>query len=154
MKLSRERLLREAGATGFRPESLEKVIRLVSLLNGIFRHADLRERLVLKGGTALNLFLFEVPRLSVDIDLTYLLDYILTDLRQQYNKAAEALDFCMETFPYSDGTEAEKLLHTYERSADIDDDGLHYKFELRVFVEKPVDIRQKCRPARLSLTLP
>ena len=23
--------------------------------------------------------------------------------------------------------------------ADIDDDGLHYKLELRVFVEKPVD---------------
>ncbi|MBP1628348.1 MAG: nucleotidyl transferase AbiEii/AbiGii toxin family protein [Holophagaceae bacterium] len=72
MKLSRERLLREAGTTGFRPESLEKVIRLVGLLNGIFRHADLRERLVLKGGTALNLFLFDVPRLSVDIDLNYI----------------------------------------------------------------------------------
>lgn len=72
MKLSRERLLHEAGATGFRPESLEKVIRLVGLLNGIFRHADLRERLVLKGGTALNLFLFDVPRLSVDIDLNYI----------------------------------------------------------------------------------
>ncbi len=72
MKLSRERLLRESGTTGFRPESLEKVIRLVGLLNGIFRHADLRERLVLKGGTALNLFLFDVPRLSVDIDLNYI----------------------------------------------------------------------------------
>ena len=72
MKLSRERLLREAGTTGFRPESLEKVIRLIGLLNGIFRHADLRERLVLKGGTALNLFIFDVPRLSVDIDLNYI----------------------------------------------------------------------------------
>ncbi len=69
MKLSREKLLRESGSTGFRPESLEKVIRLMSLLNGIFRQAELRERLVLKGGTALNLFLFDVPRLSVDIDL-------------------------------------------------------------------------------------
>jgi hypothetical protein len=36
MKLSRERLQREATATGFRPESLEKVIRLISLLSGIF----------------------------------------------------------------------------------------------------------------------
>lgn len=72
MKLSRERLLREAGATGFRSESLEKVIRLMGLLNGIFRHPDLRGRLVLKGGTALNLFLFDVPRLSVDIDLNYI----------------------------------------------------------------------------------
>jgi len=70
--LSRERLQREAIATGFRPESLEKVIRLISLLNGIFRDPELRGRLVLKGGTAVNLFLFAVPRLSVDIDLNYI----------------------------------------------------------------------------------
>jgi predicted nucleotidyltransferase component of viral defense system len=72
MILSPQRLQREASATGFRPESLEKVIRLISLLQMIFRDAGLRERLVLKGGTALNLFLFEVPRLSVDIDLNYI----------------------------------------------------------------------------------
>jgi hypothetical protein len=69
---SRERLLQEAGATGFRPESLEKVIRLIGLLNGIFGQPFLRDRLVLKGGTALNLLLFDVPRLSVDIDLNYI----------------------------------------------------------------------------------
>jgi len=55
LNLSRERLRREAIPTGFRPDSLEKVIRLVSLLNGIFREPELRERLVLKGGTALHL---------------------------------------------------------------------------------------------------
>jgi predicted nucleotidyltransferase component of viral defense system len=71
MKLSRERLDREAIETGFRPESLEKVIQLVGLLNAIFRHEDLWERFVLKGGTALNLFTFDLPRLSVDIDLNY-----------------------------------------------------------------------------------
>ena len=30
-----------------------------------------KRRLVLKGGTALNLFVFDLPRLSVDIDLNY-----------------------------------------------------------------------------------
>ena len=54
MKLSSDRLLQEANATGFRPESLEKVLRLIGLLNAIFRHPDLAARLVLKGGTALN----------------------------------------------------------------------------------------------------
>ena len=34
-------------------------------------HPFLRGKLALKGGTALNLFLFDVPRLSVDIDLNY-----------------------------------------------------------------------------------
>ena len=44
----------------------------------------------------------------------------------------------MDTFPYSDGSGETKLLRAYDRTADIDDEGLHYKFELRVFVEKPV----------------
>ncbi len=73
MKLSFDRLLQEANATGFRPESLEKVLRLIGLPNAIFRLPDLASRLVLKGGTALNLFLFDLPRLSVDIDLSKLL---------------------------------------------------------------------------------
>lgn len=47
MNLSRERLLREAGATGLRPESLEKVICLIGLANGIFSQPYLRARLVL-----------------------------------------------------------------------------------------------------------
>jgi predicted nucleotidyltransferase component of viral defense system len=60
-----------AVATGFRPEILEKVIQLQNLLSGIFSHPYLKNRLVLKGGTALNLFTFKLPRLSVDIDINY-----------------------------------------------------------------------------------
>ena len=72
MIISQERLLAEAQATGFRPEILEKVFHLLALLDGFSRHPFLKGRLALKGGTALNLFLFEVPRLSVDIDLNYI----------------------------------------------------------------------------------
>lgn len=72
MKVSREKLTREAQTTGFRPEVLEKVIHLLNLLEGFNRHPFLKGRLALKGGTALNLFLFDVPRLSVDIDLNYI----------------------------------------------------------------------------------
>ena len=72
MKVSRERLLSESQATGFRPEVLEKVIQLLNLLEGFNRHPFLKNRLALKGGTAINLFLFDVPRLSVDIDLNYI----------------------------------------------------------------------------------
>lgn len=35
------------------------------------------------------------------MDLTYLQEYNLSDLRQRYNAAAEILDFCMDTFPYT-----------------------------------------------------
>lgn len=71
MSLSKEALRREAGKTGFRPEILEKVGRLLDLLEAMQRHPYLKSRVVLKGGTALNLFVFDVPRLSVDIDVNY-----------------------------------------------------------------------------------
>jgi predicted nucleotidyltransferase component of viral defense system len=72
MRISRERLLSEAETTGFRPDVLEKAIYLLKLLEGLRSHPFLKGRLALKGGTALNLFVFDVPRLSVDIDLNYI----------------------------------------------------------------------------------
>lgn len=72
MKISQQKLMDVAAGTGFNPDALEKVIRLLDLLNNIFENDDLRARFVLKGGTALNLFIFDVPRLSVDIDLNYI----------------------------------------------------------------------------------
>lgn len=72
MIISKEKLLNEAEISGFRPEILEKVIILMRILDGINKDAYLCERLVLKGGTALNLFYFGLPRLSVDIDLNYI----------------------------------------------------------------------------------
>jgi hypothetical protein len=72
VKVSKEKLYSEAQATGFRPETLEKVIQLLNLLEAFQGHPFLQGRLVLKGGTALNLFYFNVPRLSVDIDLNYI----------------------------------------------------------------------------------
>ena len=71
MRISPEKLLAEALATGFRPDVLEKVAHLLGLLDAIRSHPFLRGKLALKGGTALNLFVFDVPRLSVDIDLNY-----------------------------------------------------------------------------------
>lgn len=67
-----EQLQRQAMVEGFPAEGLERVLRLMELLNGIFRHPYLRSRLALKGGTAINLFMLDLPRLSVDIDLNYI----------------------------------------------------------------------------------
>ncbi|MBN1606299.1 MAG: nucleotidyl transferase AbiEii/AbiGii toxin family protein [Polyangiaceae bacterium] len=64
-------LVRAATDTGFPVEPLRKVERLLALLGGIRSHPYLKGRVALKGGTALNLFVFDVPRLSVDIDLNY-----------------------------------------------------------------------------------
>lgn len=72
MNLDRDALLAGAGALGFRAETLERVVRLLEMLQAIGRDEWVKNRVALKGGTALNLFLFDVPRLSVDIDLNYI----------------------------------------------------------------------------------
>jgi predicted nucleotidyltransferase component of viral defense system len=72
MKTSKQELLRKAQIEKFRPEILEKVWLLFEILEEINKHPFLQNRLALKGGTALNLFYFKVPRLSVDIDLNYI----------------------------------------------------------------------------------
>lgn len=72
MIISKETLTIEANRTGFRAEILEKVIRLIDLLNAFAQDDFLKSRIVLKGGTALNLFYFDLKRLSVDIDLNYM----------------------------------------------------------------------------------
>jgi predicted nucleotidyltransferase component of viral defense system len=69
--LSREQLQRAAADRGFQLESFEKVHVLVRLLESMRAHPFLGPRLALKGGTALNLFVLDLPRLSVDIDLNY-----------------------------------------------------------------------------------
>lgn len=71
MRISPETLTAQAETTGFRPDMLEKVGLLLQLLDAVRSHPFLKDKLVLKGGTALNLFIFDVPRLSIDIDLNY-----------------------------------------------------------------------------------
>nr|MBN1229586.1 nucleotidyl transferase AbiEii/AbiGii toxin family protein [Anaerolineae bacterium] len=71
MRLSAERLLSDAAGTGFRADVLERVAHLLNVLTSIQSHVLLKDKYALKGGTALNLFFFDVPRLSVDIDLNY-----------------------------------------------------------------------------------
>lgn len=52
-------------------DSLEKVLRLSEVLKLFNEHDELKGKYVLKGGTAINLCLFDFPRLSVDIDLDF-----------------------------------------------------------------------------------
>ena len=72
MRLTESDILPIAEKTGFRVEMVEKVVLLLNLLNNLNSHPFLKGKLVLKGGTALNLFLLDLPRLSIDIDLNYI----------------------------------------------------------------------------------
>ena len=71
IELSAPSLQRFVNETGYQPRMIEKVLRLLDLLQAIASDQTLSDRLVLKGGTALNLFHLSLDRLSVDIDLNY-----------------------------------------------------------------------------------
>jgi len=53
------------------PATLERVIRLLDILDAFGADSLIAPRIALKGGTALNVFHSNLPRLSVDIDINY-----------------------------------------------------------------------------------
>ena len=80
-----------AEKTGFNIHVVEKVVHLLDLLNMINSHPVLKGKLALKGGTALNLYIFDMPRLSVDIDLNYIGALDLKEMTADRPKVEQAL---------------------------------------------------------------
>ena len=67
----RMKLGRQAKELGFVRDTYKKVCRLADVLAFFERDPLLAHTLALKGGTAINLTIFSLPRLSVDIDLDF-----------------------------------------------------------------------------------
>ena len=72
--ISKKELASIANETGFIDNTIEKVYRLVDILEDVFV-SPIQELIVLKNGTAINLSIFNLPRLSVNIDF----DYVILD---------------------------------------------------------------------------
>jgi len=70
-KYDKQSLALQAKELGFTRNTLEKAFRLVEILRFINGDERLKNNLALKGGTAINLTIFNLPRLSVDIDLDF-----------------------------------------------------------------------------------
>ena len=66
----------------FTRDTFEKVLRLKTILDWMNVHEFLRAHLLLKGGTAINLTVFELPRLSVDIDMDFVPNLPREDMLQ------------------------------------------------------------------------
>jgi len=77
----------------FNRDTLEKVLRLSELLTLFNENEELKGKYVLKGGTAINLCLFDFPRLSVDIDMNFNFDASkeeMLKMREQHKKIISA----------------------------------------------------------------
>ena len=71
MVASRETLQDLAAERQLQPATLERVIRLIDILDAFGADTLIGPRIALKGGTALNVFYSDLDRLSVDIDVNY-----------------------------------------------------------------------------------
>ena len=69
-KYTKKDVIDIATKNGFILNNTEKVLRLCDILNH-FSNSTLSNYLALKGGTAINLFLLDLPRLSIDIDFDF-----------------------------------------------------------------------------------
>ena len=75
----------------------------------------------------------------IGVELVYLEGYTLADVQRRYRAAAEKLDQLLGTFPYTDPQGQTALLRALERRWDIDLEGLHYSFELKIWSARPCD---------------
>jgi len=87
-------LATKAGEMNFIRDTLEKMMRLTDILAYINTNPIMKDCLALKGGTAINLTVFDLPRLSVDIDL----DYCATDSRDEMLRTREAITADLKIF--------------------------------------------------------
>lgn len=90
---------RVAQEHGFVRDTFEKVLRLKEVLLYINEHEYLGEHLLLKGGTAINLSVFNLPRLSIDIDM----DYTPNDTREDMLKAREKVTALIMAYMEAEG---------------------------------------------------
>lgn len=103
---------RIADKANFSRNTTEKVLRLYSILKFIDQ-SEISNMLVLKGGTAINLFLLDLPRLSVDIDL----DFALPLNRDEMLKKREYIDMIIRDYMADEGyflSDKSKFVHTLD----------------------------------------
>ena len=117
---------RLSSETDFNRDSLEKVYRLLHLLKVIQSAPDLKGKLALKGGTAIQFIYLGFQRLSVDIDLNYI-ENLDRDAMLKERKDIENMLFrIFREQGYSSGSPAqwhseEQFLLTYRNAANNQD---------------------------------
>lgn len=98
---------------GFVRDTFEKVLRLKKILKYLNEEEYLREHLLLKGGTAINLTIFELPRLSVDIDM----DYTPNDAKEDMLVSRERITALIKTYMAGEGyqlSEGSRFMHSLD----------------------------------------
>jgi predicted nucleotidyltransferase component of viral defense system len=91
---------KKAQALGFNRDAYEKMSRLVEILRFVGADSELGTLLALKGGTAINLTVFNLPRLSVDIDMDFAENLSREETRVKRERINELLSRYMRAEGY------------------------------------------------------
>lgn len=105
---------------GFVRDTFEKVLRLTRILQYCNEQECLRDHLLLKGGTAINLTVFDLPRLSVDIDM----DYTPNDSREDMLVVREQITAILRQYMDTEGYQLSPASR-YHHSLDA----FHYQYQ-------------------------
>ena len=92
---------RQARELGFVRDTFEKVCRLAEVLSFMEQDPVLADSLALKGGTAINLTIFDLPRLSVDIDLDFSKNVSRDDMLAERKEITDHLSRYMTAAGYT-----------------------------------------------------
>lgn len=117
---NRAEIGRIASDNGFVRDTFEKVLRLKEILKFLNEQEYLREHLILKGGTAINLAVFNLLRLSVDIDM----DYTPNDARDDMIISREKITSLINGYMEAEGYQ---LSSTSRFSYSLD--AFHYQYQ-------------------------
>ncbi len=98
---TKSELAEKANELNFVRDTFEKVLRLSEILNYLNTNPLTKEYLVLKGGTAINLTVFNLPRLSVDIDLDFARNLSRDDMTSTREHIREDIKIYMSTQGYA-----------------------------------------------------
>jgi len=147
---NKQALSKQAQELGFVRDTFEKMLRLAEILRFISNDPLLSKAVALKGGTAINLTIFNLPRLSIDIDF----DYAHNDSKDKMLKNRENITaligryMAAEQYELSGKSKSyhslDSFVYTYTNSAGIRDNikiEINYSLRCHVlpFVSKPIE---------------
>ena len=139
---------KKAQEYGFVRDTFEKVLRLKEILKYFNSEPYMQEHLVLKGGTAINMLIFNLPRLSVDIDM----DYIPNGTKDEMTAAREQITAIIKEYMDIEGYQLssasrfsfslDAFHYQYRNSAgNMDNIKIELNYSLRAHILKPINSR-------------
>jgi predicted nucleotidyltransferase component of viral defense system len=145
---------RKSRELGFTRDTYEKMSRLTEILRFLNAEQELKPLLALKGGTAINLAVFNLPRLSVDIDLDFSVNLSREETKERRDRINEVLGRYMSAGGYtlrdkSKRTHAlDSFVFSYTNAAGNPDNiKVEINYMLRCHVLPPVEITAQASEA-------